>query len=563
MLTELLQEMSATVIGVSIETDALRMAESHAGRVVRCASKPYPPGVTSASDSFPAFLRQCLTGFSSRLRTVPVWATGSLPSLQTRYLTLPTGRHRAVGDMAYWTFRKDLPFDADQTLFDYGVEGGDGSSGSEAKLNVTAYTALREETDALNGLFAGAGIRLAGIVIPAFAMRAVMQACMGSQSGTRFGVFTAEDASTVIIVKDGQVRSSRVFKTGMNALLGVVLAADSACPPPAACERLRAVLGGGAGQADDALAERVRDVFDRLMQQIERTLHAYLNEHPGDTITGMDVMGTLAGLDVLVGEMRARFGFDPEVREPALAEGCEAGMQGLTALASGVALSHPDRTPNLLCVSARREQAARWSWLSVLAALLLGLTGALLHLGRGVVDHENARLARNRDTVRARLAAYATAVDERMLQAFTARRVAEQASLKRLTRRWLAPATLRMLGPLTPDTIRLTSIHADFEVTAAQARTRERGGAEGVPRGGVLRLQGIARGVPDAQRSTLAAYALRLEGAPLFSRASVSRITDGQAGGEPVVLFEIELDVAGGIGDVAPAVSPAAEEAKP
>lgn len=561
MLTELLQEMSATVIGVSIEADALRMAESRSGRVIRCASKPYPPGVTPSSDAFPAFLRQSLAGFSSRLRTVPVWATGSLPSLQTRYLTLPAGRHRAVGEMAYWTFRKDLPFDAAQTLFDYGVECGSGS-GSETKTNVTAYTALRDEADSLTSLFASAGIRLAGIVIPAFAMRAVMQACMGNEPGTRAGVFAAEDSSTVIIVKDGLVRSSRVFKTGMSALLGVVRAADPGCTLPAACERLRSVLGGSAGPGDDVLAERIRDVFDRLMQQIDRTLHAYLNEHPGDTITGMHVMGSLAGFDGLVGEIRARLGFETEATESVLAEACDSGMTGLTALAAGVALSHPDRTPNLLCVSTRREQASRRSWLSVLAALLLGLTGALLHLGRGVIEHGNARSARNLDTARVRLAAYVPAVDESMLQALMARRVAEQAALKRLTRRWLAPATLRALGPLTPEPIRLTSIDADYEPAAA-AKTRGRAAADGVARGGVLTLKGFARGGADAQRSTLAAYALRLEGSPLFSRASVSSITDGQAGGEPVVLFEIELDVAGGIGDVVPFVTPVAEEAKP
>ncbi len=558
MLTELWRRMNPTVIGVSIETDALRMAESHAGRVVRCVSKPYPPGVTPSADAFPAFLRQCLVGFSSRLRTVPVWATGSLPSLQTRYLTLPTGRQRAVGDMAYWTFRKDLPFEAAQTLFDYGVEGGSGS-GAEAKLNVTAYTVLREETDALNTLFAKAGVKLAGVVIPAFAMRAVMQAGVGGQSGTRFGVFAAEDASTVIIVKDGQVCSSRVFKTGMNAILGVIRDAAPDAPVSSACEQVQAVFRAGAEPVDTVMAERVRDVFDRLIQQIERTLHAYLNEHPGDTVEGMHVMGPLAGFDVLVGEMRVRFG----IEEPAPQESdvADAGRLGLTALAAGVSLSHPDRTPNLLCVSAHREQAARRSWMSVLVALLLGLTGALLHLSKGVVEHGNARLARNLGTERARLAAYTPPVDRAMLQGLTARRVAEQASLKHLTRRWLAPTVLRALAPLTPASIRLTSIDADFESSGPV--TRGRGRAAGTTRSGVLKLRGLARGEQAAQRSTLAAYALRLEDSPLFSRAAVSSITEGQAGGEPVVMFEIELDVAGGVGEVAAMVPRSTEEAKP
>ncbi len=554
-MLELLSRVSgARAVGISIECDALRMAESQSGRVLRCGEYLYPSGVAPGTGSFAGFLKDRLNTFCPSYRHMTVWVSDSLPSLQTRYLTLPAGRHRAVGDMVYWAFRKDLPFDAAQTLFDYGVEGGSGS-GNDAKLSVTAYTALREETAALNSLFSRAGIRLAGIVIPVFAMRAVMQACMKDQAGTRCGVFAAGDASTVIIVKDGQVRSSRVFKTGMNALLGVVRGTDPDCPLPTVCERLRSVLGGAAGPGDAELAERVRDVFDRLMQQIERTLNAYLNETPGDTITGMNVMGALAGFDVLVGEMHARFGFETDATIPALAGGDEAGLHGLTAMASGVALSHPDRTPNLLCVSAQREQAARRSWLSVLAGLLLGLTGTLLHVGKGVVDYGNDRLARNRDTLRAQLAAYAPAVDAGMLQVLTAKSVADQVAIKRLTRRWLAPATLRVLGSLTPESIRLTLIDADFRASAVAENKRGRG-AESVAHSGVLSLHGLARGVPDAQRSTLAAYALRLEDSPLFSRASITSITDGQAGGEPVVLFEIELDVAEGIGDIEPAVSP-------
>jgi len=559
MLTELLRQMSATVIGISVETDALRLAESHAGRVVRCVSKAYPPGGGPGSEGFAAFLRQTLTGFSAHWRRVPVWAVGHCASLQTRFLTVPTGRRREVGDMAYWAFRKDLPFDAGQTLFDYGIEGGDAAGD---KTHVTAYTALREEVAALQALFAKAGIQLTGVVIPPFAMRAMMLADMDNHAGTRFGICAGEDASTVIILRDGKVCSSRVFKTGMQALLGGVREAEPDLAPAVACERMQAVLASGdGGEAASAQEKRIREVFDRLLQQIERTLHAYLNEHPGDTIAGMYVMGPLARFPVLTEEMRTRYGV--EVWGPPVVPGggAVAADGSLTALAAGAALAHPDRTPNLLCVSARRDQVARRSWLSILAALLLGLVGALLHLSKGVVEHANVRLARSLEGERARLAVYRPVVDERMLQALLAVRVAEQATWKGHAQRWLAPAVLHALGPLTPDTLRLTSVELALGEAVAPTRSAARG--EGIARGGLLKLAGMVRGVQDAQRSTLAAYALRLEDSPLFHNASVRSVTDGQAGAEPVVLFEMELDIAGGIGEVAATEMPQVVEGQP
>jgi hypothetical protein len=567
MFTGMLKKVSRAGIGVSVEADGLRMAESHGGRVLRCASKAYPPGVSPTSDGFPAFLRQSLTGFSSQLRRVPVWAVGCLPSLQVRYLSLPVPQQKSTGDMVYWTFRKDLPFDAAQTLFDYEVECESGS-GVEAKTHVTAYTALREETDSVAALFAKAGISLAGLVIPAFAMRGVLQADTAGRSGVRLCLFAADDASTVIIVSAGQVQSSRVFKTGMNAILGAVRDRDPACTSVEAYRKVKAAFG--ADSVDDAATAGIREVFERLIQQIERTLGAYLSEHPDAVVQGLHVMGALAGLDTLVQEMGERLGIEVL---PVLASERTDGqwtdddVRGLTAMAAGASLSRLDKTPNLLCNYLRREQIARRSWLSVLMVLLLGLVAALLHLGRGVLEHGNLKLSRRLEVEQTRLNAYSPRVDEPLIQALTSQTVEEGVALKGLSQRWVAPAVLRALEVLTPETVRMTAIEATFSsdpsgsvAEKGKARSRSRGGAND----GVLRLKGLVRGSHDLQRSTLVAYVLRLEASLLFSKAVVSSAAEGEEGGDTVLLFELELYVERAVAGDVPVPPPVpVKEAKP
>lgn len=177
-MSRLFKSGSRTGIGISVEIDAVRLAESSGGRVIRCAEVSYPPGVTPQGDEFSTFLRRCLSGFSSSWQRASVWATGSLPSLQIRCLALPAQpRGGSVTDLVYWTFRKDVPFDTAGTVFDYGIEDSGGADG----MRVSAYTVDRLEFERFTAPFTQAGIRLDGVVIPSFAMRALLGCRTGRQ----------------------------------------------------------------------------------------------------------------------------------------------------------------------------------------------------------------------------------------------------------------------------------------------------------------------------------------------------------------------------------------------
>jgi len=533
MLQAMARQVRRGAIGVSLETDAVRMAESRGGRISRCASVAYPPDMSREREGIAVFLKHALREFTPALHRLPVWAVGCFPSLHVRYMNLPALRSGSVSDMVYWTFRNELPFDGVRTLFDYGIEGG-GGSGPDGRINVTAYTASRSDTDALAALFAAADVRLAGIVIPAFAMRNMMRLQMDGQPSTRLGLFVGEDASTVIVVKAGQVHSSRVIKTGMNAMLAVVREHDPGCTAPVAYHLMQEAL---ALAPDGAVAKQVHEVFDRLVLQIERTMAAGLAAHPDEQFDGLHVMGPIAGLAPLVAVLKSRLGLPV----PEETDGRNAGeLPELTALAAGASLSRRDRTPNLLNTCAERERAARRARWSVQAALLLALLLVLLHAGGGLLERRNTVVRERLRQEQSRLADSPAQVDAPAIERMVVDLVEARLRLKRLFVRWLPLGMLRALAELTPPTIRLTAIDAVFPGGGpVQAGAKSRQTGQGTGDGAVLRLFGRVLDAPEEQRSALAAYAIRLEDSPLFTRVEVTRvIADGDSS---ALSFELTL----------------------
>jgi len=534
MLQAITRQVRRGSIGVSLEIDSVRMAESRGGRIYRCSSVPCPADLSRDPAGYAGFLKHALREFSPALHRMPVWAVGCFPSLHVRFMTLPALRRGSVSDMVYWTFRNELPFDSARTLFDYGMEGG-GGSGPEARIDVTAYTALRSEADALVALFAEAGVRLAGIVIPAFAMGNMMRLQMDGQQVTRLGLFVGADASTVIVVKAGRVHSSRVFKTGMNALLAIVREAhDPDCTAPEAYRLMQEALESA---PDGAVAKQVHEVFDRLVLQIERTMAADLASHPDEQFDGLHVMGVIAGLAPLVAVLKSRLGLPV----PEDSYGSTGGdSPELTALAAGASLSRRDRTPNLLNPSAERERAARRARWSVQSALLLALLLVLLNVGVGLLDRRNTVAREQWRQEQAQLAAFPAQIDGHAIELMVAERIEARLRQKRLFLRWLPLGVLRTLADSTPPTIRLTSIDAVFPgggSLQAGAKSGKTGQAPGC--GAVLRLGGRVLDAPEEQRSALAAYAIRLEDSPLFSTVEVTRVMADEDSSD--LVFELTL----------------------
>ena len=571
------------VVGVHLDIDSLRVAAVNRGRVVRWASVPYPDGVQPGSKDFPAFLKTGMADFHSAFSRASLWVVGPLPSLQVRFLSLPKGRPRQLSNLVYWTFRKEIPFDPVQTVFDYDVEGDLAASGQSKKTDVTAYTVARGDVDALVETFDRAGLRVDGVVLPSFALRNLLGAQPPAHRGPELGLYVGGDASSLLFFKGRRVVAHRVFKTGLNVMLDVLRDRHPDWSPAQTYRTIRAVLGAagspeprcGEPDSDETsqLIGTVRVAFERLVQQVERSMSAYLVGKSEEEIANIYVAGSMAGLPALVQELGSKLGlasrpldlFRPDLMEakglpPA---GPEEG--GMMAIALGAALSDPARTPNLLHTYVQRAKEARSARCRAIAAAM-GIAGlALLMAGGVLIGHRNRRMQAELDDLQSQIRQFAPYPDRAMIQRMVDQATIDSRQMKGMAGRSLPVAALNQLALGTPEDIRLTSIamERDAEVGRGKKAPKTKKAAAsgaGSPPEIRIQMQGMVRGAPGSQESKLAAYVLRLEDAAMFEDVSLNRSEEGREGGEQVLLFGLDLGMDDFADPPAPDLAPTNKE---
>ena len=573
---EIPEQNGRCVVGVHLDIDSLRAVEVNRGRVVRWASVPYPADVPPGSKGFPAFLKKTLADFQSAFRHASLWVVGPLPSLQVRFLSLPRTRPRQLSNLVYWTFRKEIPFDPAQTIFDYDVEGDAAAGPSRKTTEATAYTVGQGDVAALVDQFEAAGWPVDGVVIPSFALRNLFGVRPAAHPGPALGLYVGGDASSLLFFKGKHVVAHRVFKTGMNVMLDVLRDRHPDWSPAKTYQAIRAALaatGAPESEADAVpgeaaqIAETVRVAFDRLIQQAERSMSAYLVGKSDEEIQSAYVAGSLAGLPVLVKELGSKLGLAAQpldlFRQPGL---LKAGAQapagpeeaGLMAIALGAALSDPARTPNLLHTYVKRAQEARRArWRT--AAAVFGVVGlVLLAVAGGWIGRHNRFLQAELDSIRDQIRRYAPYPDRAMIQAMVDEAVVASQQLKDMAGRSLPAAALNQLAHDTPPDVRLTAIVLEREAAAkAGKKSKDSAVHDSQVR---LQVQGMVMGLPGSQESMLASYVLRLEDADLFERVSLNRSEEGREGKEQVLLFDLDMKM----DDLAanPPAPPAAGEKK-
>lgn len=566
---QLQEQGGRAVIGVHLDIDALRVVEMSRGRISQWANVPYPPGLQASSKEFPAFLKKSLADFHSVFRRASIWAVGPLPSLQVRFLSLPKARPRQLSNLVYWTFRKEIPFDAAQTVFDYDVEGDVAGAGATKKTtDATAYTVAQGDVNALVDLFDSAGVHVDGVVIPSFALRNLFRVHPQNQPGPVLGLYVGSEASSLLFLKGKHVVAHRVFKTGMNVMLDVLRDRHPDWSPAKAyqtiADALRAVPSPEEAQTAEAAASEASQIsstvhtsFSRLIQQVERSMSAYLVGRSEEEIRNLHIAGSLAGLPPLVREMGSKLGLASqpldlfkaglmESKVPGPTGPEEAGMM---AIALGAALSDPSHTPNLLHTYVKRAQEARQArWR--MGAIVLGVAVlALLAVAGGMVSHRNRILGKELEGYQTQIKQFAPYPDRAMIQSMVNKAQMNSQQLKSMADRSLPVAALNQLALVTPEDIRLTSISLGRD----QAKGKK--DAAGPPQI-LLKVEGMVFGAPGSQKAKMAAFVLRLEDAEMFEQVSQYRTEEGREGGEQVLLFGLDMKM----DDLAAKPAPKAKE---
>lgn len=536
---------SERVLGIHVDWDALRLVTVHRGSIDGWRVLPYPGGQRPSGDALISFLQGALaqTGLPPWHR---VWAICSPPSLQIRFLTLPRARPAQLSSMVYWTFRKEIPFDASQTSFNFDVEG-DMPGDPQKRLAITAYTVNRTEVEQLRHALERARTAPTGILLPNFALRNLLRSgCMGHPKGTSLLLYVGEESSSLMVLSHGVVALSRVFQTGLNAL---VAAAREHWPALSALEAERRVVELGRAESVDAGGERRRilgPAIGRLAQQVERSMSAFLAGRANDEIGTLYIAGTMADLPNVVEELGAQIGIKTAVVQPMDPTRLSSGLAPPDAreacrmsVALGAALSTEAETPSLLRSFTEREKERRAAQLGLVASIACIVALLLCTAAFGWLRAQNRRVNAELRQLRAEWAAFAPHPTQELISALS-KQVRERHARERMqAREYLPVALVSEVAALTPVDIRLDGIQGTIGLPPAPGRTDRAASAEATK----VRVSGRVSGPWGTHESKLAAYVLRLGDSPLFDQVKVLKSEPATDGGEPVLAFELEWEL--------------------
>ncbi len=540
---------NGATVGVHLGRDRLRAVEVRHGVVTAVVEEPIAPGTRVESAEFAALLKRTLSDLGSGVRRASLWVVGAFPSLQVRFLSVPKTRAGRVSGTVYWAFRKEMPFDPAIARFDYSLEGEATAEGGR-KLLVTAYTVARQEVEALHHAFERAGLTVRGIVVPCFAIRNLLQSRWVDVAGpTVMTLQVCDEASSVLILRDGAVVANRMFQTGIGSLAGAIRDRWPQLSPA----QIRTLLRWAGGMpvsepipdlgGDSATEEGVRHVMapalERIAQQVERTMAAYLVGRSGEEIPVIHVLGELAGYPRLVEAIGDQFGIEARPVDP-LAQRHWGPKSPRSppdpfawGLAVGAALSTPSRTPNLLHTYVEREKEQR-AMRASLGTVLTGLAVlAALFASLGIAQGRSRRLGRELAAARQDLARYEPRPDREAVSRLAADVQEAHGLIRSMARERIPLAVLSELAFLTPADIRITAL-----TYAHKGRGPNKPGERVV-----VGMEGHVLGPWGVQDSKLASYALLLEDSPVFQTVTVRESSAATEGSEQVLAFTLEIEV--------------------
>lgn len=213
----------SAVLGVSMTSGRLSLAIVANGTIQFSTRFPFGPDQAFGQKDFPAFLRTCLESVRDKAPQLRIWAVLRSQDLDLNVLTVPKLSGAKLDAAVYWTQQKEKKFAEAEYAMDYVVLGPTKDS-KEPRLDVLTCLARRVDVDSLREAFREAGWPLEGITTLPSAMQALYR-LPGAPGGFTLAanIHVEEDASTIGLYADGNLRFSRFIRSGTDSMAEAVL----------------------------------------------------------------------------------------------------------------------------------------------------------------------------------------------------------------------------------------------------------------------------------------------------------------------------------------------------
>lgn len=355
---------SRAYLGVDLGSRTARLAlvrrkPAH-NELLAWAARDLPEGADP--DQAVRVLRDMVGSLGGR-KASRTYAVLSGPDVLLRRASLPRMPDRELREAVRWESKKHLPYPVEQAVIDYQVLGEVREEGA-TKLDLLIVAARAELVESRLAVLQRAGVEVHGLMAAPFALGNVVASQARDREGLAVVDLGSRSSRIAFFDPDGSVTLSRDIAVGGDDLTDALAGAFEDPHQSEAFKRRYGIAGsrqGEDGGQTEPLAQptlMMRPVLERLLSEIERSIHYYRTRFGGGLVGRLLLAGGGAGLVGLDTYLAEGLGIQVAVLDPVggMAPGgvpAEGAGPGL-AVAVGLALAS-GREPNLLPARAKRR----------------------------------------------------------------------------------------------------------------------------------------------------------------------------------------------------------------
>jgi Tfp pilus assembly PilM family ATPase len=400
----------SSTVGIDVGRDYIRLVRvNEKGRgnrqILDRRRLPIPSNAPPDSPEFAAFLKSSLGSVCGSPKHSRLWVHMSSTKVDVHHISIPRVATKLIGNMVYWTVKKESPFNEKEMILDFEVQGEVTEAGV-AKLAVMAYTAPRQEIEELKSLFSRIGWPLTGITIAPFSVQNLFRTqWIPVFELTVASLYVDADSSRIDIYSGGNLVMTRGIKAGLNSMIDALIEEinDKKTTPdaqPLTPEQGREIIGRlgsealtrrdgdvGFGLKKEAIFKMIEPALERLVRQVERTFEHFHTTKPDKRIERIFISDAMNISPSVVDYIGAQMGIASAILDPLIDEDATAcpDVDDLRHVseriafgqALSLALSDNERTPNLMLTYKDKEREVsirrinRVVFASFIAAILI------------------------------------------------------------------------------------------------------------------------------------------------------------------------------------------------
>ncbi len=499
------------------------------------------------SPQFFDFLRSELNNFCPEKKNLNIWTILPFDKVQLNNFNIPKVAKKRAENAIYWSAKKEMAFDEEESVFDYEIKGEIIEQGVN-KTAVLAMAAPKKELAELRDFFSDLGFPLKGVSLAPFTIQNLFISKWITVEDTVASIYIGWNFSRIDIFSKGSLIAVRSIKTGVNGMVESLkeeLEKKGVSIDLKESENLFRSLSPDSANRDEdhrgfeeaEIFEMVKPAINRIITQMEMTIKNYASSLDNDLVSKLFISTAMPVYKPMVDYIGEQMGIEAEILDP-LSGSTFDNLSGMTvtdraqyALCMGLALSDNSRTPNLFFTYKNKKEQAI---VSVLNKVIISFCTLLLIAGLltyGWQKYDISTKEKKLQNLDSKLKQLDFIPDPNTLMAMIASLKQQQQNMREYLDRYKGTVILGEISALTPRSIKILNVN--LSLSSVQTANKD------VKK--TLELEGIVFGKKDELEQNFADYITRLKTSPVFSEWNIVKKTVELYRSENVLHFTMDL----------------------